>query len=103
MLLPDQSRQRRRRHRRITSQLDLGKSPSRVFGGIYQVADHGKLRSSAQTMAVHGRNRHLFAADQRANHSVKLSQHPCHFVRSMRGNIHAHRERFPRAAQYHSG
>ena len=100
VLLPDQRRQRRRRHRRIASQLDFRKSPRRIVGGVNQVADHRQLRASAQAMAMHGGDRHFLAADQGPNHGVKLGQHVRDFVWSVRGNVHANRERFARAAQY---
>ena len=73
-LLPDQRRQRRARHRRIASKLDLRKSPLRRSAGVREVANHGQLRASTQAMPVHRGDRNLPAGNQGSNHGVELAQ-----------------------------
>src|SRR5580698_11017429 len=87
MLLSDQSRQRGDRDGRITSQLDLGKSPGSEFRGECQIADHGNLGASAQAMAVDGGDGHLFRANQRADYAVELREHLLNFVGSVGSNV----------------
>src|SRR5271170_3846671 len=87
MLLTDQSRQRGDRDGRITSQLDLGKSPSGELRRERQIANHGNLGASAQAMAVDCGDGHLFRANQRANYAVELREHLLNFVGSVGGNV----------------
>ncbi len=84
-----QHRQEHSRHRRKATELDFRLAEAGGVGGHHKIAEGGKLHSTAQAVAAHGRDGNPISAPELAKDAMETAQHFRHAVGGVVAHIHA--------------